>query len=497
MFSRLSRFCVLATLVLLLPATSAMAEKRVALIIGNSNYAKVAKLPNPAQDASAIADMLKHAGFDVVETNLDLGNVEMRRTVRNFTAIAHGASIAVVYYAGHGIEVDGSNYLIPIDAQLTSDIDVEDETLSLDRIMRMLEPVTRLRLIILDACRDNPFIRTMSRTVASRSISRGLAKIEPPMSDTLVAFAAKAGSTAEDGKGAHSPFTTALLDNFTKPGLDVGLALRQVRDQVLTQTGGKQEPFVYGSIGGSIIALVPASAPAPAPGAKPVAPAQSSIEAAVRDYEFAERIGTRQAWDSFLATHSSNPVAKYYVDLARAARDKVIAATTLYEREQEAREKEKMAVAKRAPLVPPTEVEKPPEALSITLESLAENFLVNYMQHSQGSLPELLDYVRRTYAPEVDYYEKQLKNRQVVDDQRSYATLWPDRTFRLKPETKRIVCDKANSSCDLSGELDFRAANPAKDKVSIGVATFFLRVIFFPSGPKIVLENGKVISRRD
>ena len=501
MLSRWLRSCVIAALFVLLPAASALAEKRVALIIGNSNYTNVQKLPNPTRDASAIAALLKDAGFDVVDAEANLTNVAMRRAVRKFTAIARDATIAVVYYAGHGIEVGGINYLIPIDAQLGSDVDVEDETLSLDRITKMLEPVNRLRLIILDACRENPFVRSMSRTVATRSINRGLAEIGPTTPDTLVAFAAKAGSTAEDGTGAHSPFTAALLNNLTIPGLDVGLALRRVRDQVMKDTGGKQEPFIYGSLGGSLVALKPASA-APPVAAQAAAPAQAPrqpADTAVRDYEFAERIGTRQAWDLFLATHSANPAGKYFVELARAARDKAIAAEArekaTTQRGDDTRNKTELAAISPPPQ--PARPERPRQTPAIPLEALAQDFLVNYVRRSQDSLAELLDYARRNYASEVDYYGKRNTTQQVVEDQQNYATRWPERGFRLKPGTARIVCDKPNASCDLSGEIDFRAANPVKHKVSMGVATFHLRVRFTSAGPKIYFENGDVISRRN
>src|SRR6476620_6329358 len=152
--------------------------------------------------------------------------------------------VAVVFYAGHGLEVDGTNYLIPTDAKLASDIDVEDEAISLDRVLRVLEPARSLRLVILDACRDNPFVKTMKRTLASRSFGRGLAGVEPAMSNTLIAFAAKAGSTANDGEGAHSPFTTALLKHLTAPGLDLRIAFGKVRDDVFASTGARQEPHV-------------------------------------------------------------------------------------------------------------------------------------------------------------------------------------------------------------------------------------------------------------
>ena len=181
--------------------TGAHADQRVALVIGNSAYQHVAKLPNPVNDAQAVAALLKRAGFDVVESRADLGIAGLKRAMRDFTDLARDADVGVVYYAGHGIEVDGSNYLIPVDAALERDVDVDDETISVDRVMKAMDPVKRLRLVILDACRDNPFTRTMKRTMSSRSIGRGLAKVEPLTSDTLIAFAAKAGSTAMDGDG--------------------------------------------------------------------------------------------------------------------------------------------------------------------------------------------------------------------------------------------------------------------------------------------------------
>jgi uncharacterized caspase-like protein len=182
----------------------AQSEKRVALVIGNANYNAVAKLSNPTSDSQAVAGLLKRSGFDVVEVRNDLSNRELRRTVNNFSESIRGADVAVVYFAGHGIEVDGTNYLIPVDAELKRDIDVEDEALSLDRVLKILEPVRKLRVVILDACRDNPFAPTMKRSIGTRSVGRGLARVEPAP-NTLIAFAAKAGSTADDGEE-----TTAL-----------------------------------------------------------------------------------------------------------------------------------------------------------------------------------------------------------------------------------------------------------------------------------------------
>jgi uncharacterized caspase-like protein len=246
----------------------AVAEARVALVIGNSAYENEARLPNPTRDATAIAELFKKAGFEVVQARNDLGNLEFKRALRDFFDVAYEADIALVYYAGHAIQVGDDNYMIPVDAKLLHEYDAEDEAISLERIVKAVSPAKRLRVVILDACRDNPFAAKMQRRVATRQIaSRGLARVEPTYGDTLIAYAAKAGSTAEDGDGEHSPFTTALLKHLAEPGLDIRLAFGRVRDDVLKNTRNTQEPFVYGTLGGRDITLVPA------PAAPPQAPA--------------------------------------------------------------------------------------------------------------------------------------------------------------------------------------------------------------------------------
>lgn len=266
MLGLVSKVSVIFGVLGLLAAPTEAAGPHVALVIGNSTYKNVARLPNAGNDANAIADLFRGAGFDVVEQRMDVGIAQLRRAVGDFAEIAREADIAVVYYAGHGIEVDGTNYLIPADAVLARDFDIEDETISLDRVLKAIEPARRLRLVILDACRDNPFTRTMKRTIATRAIGRGLAKVEPTTTDTLIAFAAKAGSTASDGDGPNSPYTAALLKHLVVPGLDIRFALGQVRDEVLETTKRAQEPFYYGSLGGRTIALKEAPVPVAEPG---------------------------------------------------------------------------------------------------------------------------------------------------------------------------------------------------------------------------------------
>jgi uncharacterized caspase-like protein len=312
---RLAAF-VTAFLAVCLANQPALAGKRVALVIGNSSYQNVAALTNPANDATAITEMFKKASFDVVESRRDLKYMEMRRALRDFADKARGADIAVIYFAGHGLEVDGTNYVVPVDAVLERDADVDDEAIALNRILLAAEPATQLRLVILDACRDNPFTKKMKRTISSRSLGRGLIGVEATKPNTFIAFAAKEGSTAADGDGKNSPFSAALLKHLTRPGLDIRKAFGFIRDDVMSATGNQQEPYTTNSLGGNDVALVPAPAPPPV--------ANANANADIRhDYELAERVGTKEAWDSFVAANPSG----FYTDLAKAQRNKLAAET--------------------------------------------------------------------------------------------------------------------------------------------------------------------------
>ena len=292
----------------------AFAERRIALVIGNSAYERVPQLSNPVNDAGAMAQMFRGAGFDIVELKLDLKAIEMRRALRDFADDARGADVAIIYFAGHGLEIQGTNYLVPVDAVLERDVDAYDEAVSLERFLNVIEPARQLRVVILDACRDNPFAKSMKHAIVSRAIDRGLAKIDVVSPNTLVAFAAKAGSTAADGNTKNSPFTAALVKYLPTPGLDLRKAFGFVRDDVLKVTRNKQEPFLYSSLGGDDVALVP--------GPPPQAPIVDPGTAARDDYELAAQINVVSAWDSFLKKYPSG----FYSDLARAAREKLVAA---------------------------------------------------------------------------------------------------------------------------------------------------------------------------
>jgi tetratricopeptide (TPR) repeat protein len=231
------------------PSLPPLAERRVALVVGNSDYKEVGTLPNPQRDAETIAAVLRGIGFQTVTLVRDLSREKFLDALRTFAAEAEKADWAVIYYAGHGIELGGVNYLIPVDARLIADRDVQFEAVPLDQVLGAVEGAHKLRLVLLDACRDNPFARRMQRSLAARSIGRGLARIEPGPG-TLVAYAARDGQVALDGDGQNGPFAVALSKLLKQPGLEVNKLFRLVHDDVMEATGNRQEPYTYGALPG-------------------------------------------------------------------------------------------------------------------------------------------------------------------------------------------------------------------------------------------------------
>lgn len=262
-----SRFSALLALALLLvPGFAARgAEKRVALVIGNGAYRNAPGLRNPANDALAVSGALRRIGFEVV-TGTDLDLQGMIEKLRAYRAASEGADIALVYYSGHGMQVAGENWLLPVSAKLDSDRDLQYEGVKVESVLDEAEGAHKLRLVILDACRDNPFAAKLARSMGatrSAALGRGFARIEPKGGGSLIAYATRAGDVASDGTGGNSPFTAAFLKHLETPGIEVRLFFGKVHDSVVDATGGQQEPAIYGSLGGDPIYLS-GGAPAPA-----------------------------------------------------------------------------------------------------------------------------------------------------------------------------------------------------------------------------------------
>ncbi|MFC6762327.1 caspase domain-containing protein [Sulfitobacter porphyrae] len=240
---------------LVLPWPVAAAD-RVALVIGVSDYRSIPPLKNTANDATALSAVLDDIGFQVT-TLINASGSDMRAALDTFAFEAETADLALVYFAGHGVEVQGENFLIPADAQVTSNADIQKEALSLNDLLAAVDRARKMRIVILDSCRDNPFgdfidLSKPVQSTASDVATRGAGGLAPPAPDrgTLVAFAAKDGNVALDGNGNNSPFALALMDKMKQEGLEISLMFRQVRDDVLSRTGNRQEPHTYGSLSG-------------------------------------------------------------------------------------------------------------------------------------------------------------------------------------------------------------------------------------------------------
>lgn len=254
-------------------SSSAFAEKRVALVIGNSAYQNTITLPNPRNDAMAISEALKRLGFETsVWTDLDKAGMD--RAIRGFGNALEGASVGLFYYAGHGLQVAGQNYLVPVDAKLSKERDLTFEAIDVGVVLQQLESAPRTNLVFLDACRDNPLANNLAGSLGGKRsmVGRGLTRIDAN-AGTMISYATKEGTTAEDGQGRNSPYATALLKHIETPGLEVAMMLRRVREDVLTSTNREQVPWEYGSLLGEFY-LKPAP-PAPVQAALVSSPASS------------------------------------------------------------------------------------------------------------------------------------------------------------------------------------------------------------------------------
>ncbi|WP_114283930.1 caspase family protein [Candidatus Halocynthiibacter alkanivorans] len=256
-------FRTFATTVFLLvsPLTSEAAGDRIGLVIGMSQYDNIPDLKNTVNDARLISETLDGIGFKVT-TLMDAPMAELMDTIDDFSFRSETADLALIYFAGHGVEVEGENFLVPVDADVRSNRDIQRQSVSLSQLLTAVDRARKMRIVILDSCRNNPFGDALARSEPGqgaaqgadnnngsdlRSSAGGLA-VPSPDRGTMVAFAARDGQVALDGEGDNSPFAMALAQTLARPGLEISLMFRQVRDQVLASTYNLQEPYTYGSL---------------------------------------------------------------------------------------------------------------------------------------------------------------------------------------------------------------------------------------------------------
>jgi uncharacterized caspase-like protein len=303
--------------------TQAAAERRVALVVGNSQYAYTPALPNPRNDADDIANTLKNVGFEVV-VGYDLDHIKFARLIDDFARTLDGADVGLFFYAGHGLQFNDKNYLVTTEARLESTFQVGSETIELDAVIRLMEAKAQTNLIFLDACRNNPLSDNLKRNLAAINravtVGRGLARIEPTGRDTLVAFSAAPGQEAADGRGRNSPFTAALLQHLPKPGLEVSVMLKEVTADVRRDTNNTQRPQQLSDMSKTFYfaKAEPEAVTAPPPLA--AAPPVASTADPVAQFD-------AQFWQSAEAANECEPIRAYvrqfpngrFIELARLA----------------------------------------------------------------------------------------------------------------------------------------------------------------------------------
>jgi uncharacterized caspase-like protein len=267
--------CIAAIATFLMAWPALAQSPRAALVIGNSAYVHAAPLANPANDANAVADVLKNMGFDVI-LGLDLDKRALDGKVREFSRVLVGAEAGIFFYAGHGLQISGRNYLVPIDAQLQGERDIDFEAVSLDFVLKQmeLEREGKTNIVFLDACRDNPLSRNLARSMGTRSanVGQGLAQVQAGVG-TFVAYSTQPGNVALDGNDGNSPFTAALVRSIKAPGHNLTSVMIDVRKQVLVATGGRQVPWDHSALTGEFYFGSP-----PLSGAQSNASAQSAAE---------------------------------------------------------------------------------------------------------------------------------------------------------------------------------------------------------------------------
>jgi uncharacterized caspase-like protein len=302
-------FCVLLSLVVGVFAwvEVATAQKRVALVIGNSAYAHTPTLTNPRNDALDVAAALAAFGFEVVE-GYDLDKAGFDRTVRTFATALQGADAGVFFYAGHALQVQGQNYLVPIDAELSAAAALDFEMVRLDLIQRTMENHSRTNILFLDACRDNPLMRNLARSMGTRSanIGQGLASVEAGVG-TLISFSTQPGNVALDGGGRNSPFAGALVRNMRESKDDLSTLLIAVRNDVMKATGNKQIPWEHSSLTGRFYFSPPA--PTAPSSSAPAAPRDEAADA----WAAAKESTSSAVLEAFIKRYGSS----FYSELAR------------------------------------------------------------------------------------------------------------------------------------------------------------------------------------
>jgi hypothetical protein len=416
----LRTFCAAGVVALLAfwPGPAA-AERRVALIIGNSGYQNTSILPNPRNDAQDLAAALRRLRFDVT-IGLDLDKRGMERSIREFTSQLGDADVALFFYAGHAVQVGDQNHLMPIDARLASEVDADFETIPLRLVLQHMERdrEKKASLVFLDACRDNPLAKNLARGMGTRSssVGQGLAQVKGGVG-TLIGFSTQPGNVARDGTGRNSPYAAALLKQMEGTQGDINAVLINVRNQVLQTTGGQQVPWEHSSLTKQFHFRQPVSAPPVADQPASVFPRPEANEEAMA-WATTKDTTSMPVLDAYLRRYPSG----IYADMARARLEELKQMKEVRDRQT----REKTAIAAPTARTAPAAT---PESLG---RSEAVKRISAWIEHDF-----LNDKV--TYAEIVDWYDQgTISREEVLKDRAKYQERWPERKYTITPGSVQI-----------------------------------------------------------
>ncbi|MEC9343215.1 MAG: caspase domain-containing protein [Pseudomonadota bacterium] len=443
------------------------AERRVALVIGNGAYTHSPELVNPANDAQLLSASLSRIGFDVVRA-VDASRRDLLDAVGEFGRKAENADIALFFYAGHGLEVGGRNWILPVDAEVEASTDLPVAAVKVDDVLEVMElSGARVRLVFLDACRNNPLPRSLSRAVG-----RGLARIDVSAAGTMIAFAAAPGTVALDGTGANSPFSTALAKHILEPGLDVRQMMGKVRADVMTETGEKQVPWVNEALIGNTFLAGEADDDTPrAEPQQPPAVSSGRSDTVAIELEFWNSVkdsGQRELLELYLANYPQGAFREL-AQVKIAMLEKPVSGRTV----DTPRAGEDMA------------------AMEARARQFVADFNITFSSPADIALARMSD----IYANQVDFYGKPFSYDEIMRDKASLMQRWPERNYFAPEQEMNVFCNPAGQSCSVTARIYWSVSSAARGKSASGISRTDLRLDFSGGGPRVVFENGETVSR--
>ena len=472
----------------MLPSHS-LAEKRVALVIGNGNYSHAAALANPTNDAALVTTALEAVGFSVVSV-MDGDHALMLQSLSKFGRMAENADIALFYYAGHGLQVAGKNWLLPVSANIESSTDLPASAVSANSVLELMElSGARARIAILDACRNNPLARSLTRAT-----TRGLAKIESSAAGTMIVFATAPGQVALDGTGNNSPFSKALSQQILVPGLEVRQMIGRVRRDVMEDTGDKQVPWVNEAIVGDIyLSSKPDRDDSGTNQLSQITPlanlaAQQSANNTSQEIAFWNSVK-----DSEDAAVMNLYVKQYpngvFVEIAK------IKMENLANKNQQQTASQQNQNNRRPILSQQLASNNRLLDLERDMEYGARQLVNELHKLSSAQANDYLRGLQRFYADYVQFYKKDFSLANIRKDKKNYVKRWPSRDFRPREDSFQIFCDTDNSRCRIDAIVDWRVSSRKRNSSISGASTMHYEIRFSQTGPKIVSEAGDILFR--